>query len=445
MKILLVEDNETLATLIKIMLEDEGFTIEHSNRGDKALELIVKKNYDIVITDIKLPGASGNDILDFILKNNLNSIVIIITAYGNIADAVNAIKAGAYDYIPKPFENEVLINTVKKAANFKKIENENMQLKDFVKNTFRPNLIGKSPKFKAVMNLIEKVAETDAPVLLFGESGTGKELFAKQIHYQSNRATKPFVAVNCAAIPENLFESELFGHKKGSFTGADRDKTGKIKNADKGTLFLDEIGEIPLDMQAKLLRFLQEGEIQPVGAGSLEYVNVRVIAATNKNLGLLVEKGQFREDLYYRLNIFPITIPPLRERKEDIPELVDFFLKKYGYKHIQVDKDILAKLQNYDWPGNIRELENAVYRMAILAKDGRLTIDFLNKGTDNVKSCLTLNLPNDSFDILAFEKEIILKALEKFNGNKSKAAEYLCIPRHVLLYRLEKYEIKDNY
>jgi DNA-binding NtrC family response regulator len=397
MKILLVEDNETLATLIKIMLEDEGFTIEHSNRGDKALELIVKKNYDIVITDIKLPGASGNDILDFILKNNLNSIVIIITAYGNIADAVNAIKAGAYDYIPKPFENEVLINTVKKAANFKKIENENMQLKDFVKNTFRPNLIGKSPKFKAVMNLIEKVAETDAPVLLFGESGTGKELFAKQIHYQSNRATKPFVAVNCAAIPENLFESELFGHKKGSFTGADRDKTGKIKNADKGTLFLDEIGEIPLDMQAKLLRFLQEGEIQPVGAGSLEYVNVRVIAATNKNLEILVEKGQFREDLYYRLNIFPITIPPLRERKEDIPELVDFFLKKYGYKHIQVDKDILAKLQNYDWPGNIRELENAVYRMAILAKDGRLTIDFLNKGTDNVKSCLTLNLPNDSF------------------------------------------------
>lgn len=445
MKILLVEDNETLATLIKIMLEDEGFTIEHSNRGDKALELIVKKNYDIVITDIKLPGASGNDILDFILKNNLNSIVIIITAYGNIADAVNAIKAGAYDYIPKPFENEVLINTVKKAANFKKIENENMQLKDFVKNTFRPNLIGKSPKFKTVMNLIEKVAETDAPVLLFGESGTGKELFAKQIHYQSNRATKPFVAVNCAAIPENLFESELFGHKKGSFTGADRDKTGKIKNADKGTLFLDEIGEIPLDMQAKLLRFLQEGEIQPVGAGSLEYVNVRVIAATNKNLEILVEKGQFREDLYYRLNIFPITIPPLRERKEDIPELVDFFLKKYGYKHIQVDKDILAKLQNYDWPGNIRELENAVYRMAILAKDGRLTIDFLNKGTDNVKSCLTLNLPNDSFDILAFEKEIILKSLEKFNGNKSKAAEYLCIPRHVLLYRLEKYEIKDNY
>ncbi|MBZ4643375.1 MAG: two component, sigma54 specific, transcriptional regulator, Fis family [Deferribacteraceae bacterium] len=445
MKILLVEDNETLATLIKIMLEDEGFTIEHSNRGDKALELIVKKNYDIVITDIKLPGANGNDILNFILKNNLNSIVIIITAYGNIADAVNAIKAGAYDYIPKPFENEVLINTVKKAANFKKIENENMQLKDFVKNTFRPNLIGKSPKFKTVMNLIEKVAETDAPVLLYGESGTGKELFAKQIHYQSNRATKPFVAVNCAAIPENLFESELFGHKKGSFTGADRDKTGKIKNADKGTLFLDEIGEIPLDMQAKLLRFLQEGEIQPVGAGSLEYVNVRVIAATNKNLEILVEKGQFREDLYYRLNIFPITIPPLRERKEDIPELVDFFLKKYGYKHIQVDKDILAKLQNYDWPGNIRELENAVYRMAILAKDGRLTIDFLNKGTDNVKSCLTLNLPNDSFDILAFEKEIILKSLEKFNGNKSKAAEYLCIPRHVLLYRLEKYEIKDNY
>jgi two-component system NtrC family response regulator len=441
MKILLVEDNETLATLIKIMLEDEGFEIEHLNRGDKALELLKKESFDIIITDIKLPGSSGHDILDFSIKNQLGSIVIIITAYGNIADAVNAIKSGAYDYIPKPFENEVLVNTVKKAAKFKTIENENIQLKDFVKSSLKPNIIGSSVKLKSVMELIEKVAQTDAPVLFLGESGTGKELFAKQLHFISNRSSKPFVTVNCAAIPENLFESELFGHKKGAFTGADKDKTGKIKSANKGTLFLDEIGELPFETQAKLLRFLQEGEIQPVGGNFAEKVDVRIVAATNKDLKTLVEQGKFREDLYYRLNIFPINIPSLRERSEDIHELAAYFLQKYGYKHIKLDDKTLDKLKNYDWPGNIRELENTIYRMAILSKGDKLNTDFFMGSPGNVKSCLMLELPEDTFDIVDFEKSIILKALEKFNWNKKKTAEYLCIPRHVLLYRMEKYKL----
>jgi len=441
MKILLVEDNVSLATLIKIMLEDEGFEIEHQIRGDKALEQLKNQYFDIIITDIKLPGASGHEILDYIIKNKINSIVIIITAYGNITDAVKAIKSGAFDYIPKPFENEVLINTVKKAAKFKAIENENNQLKDFVKNSLKPTIIGSSIKLKNVLELIEKVAKTDAPVLLIGESGTGKELFAKQVHLESNRSNKPFVTVNCAAIPENLFESELFGHKKGAFTGADKDKIGKIKSANKGTLFLDEIGELPFDTQAKLLRFLQEGEIQPLGGNISEKVDVRIVAATNKNLKEMVDEGKFREDLFYRLNVFPIYIPPLRERLEDIKELVTYFLKKYGFKHIKVDEETIQKLKSYNWPGNIRELENTVYRMAILSKGDKLNTDFFISQPTDVKSCLLLDLPDDYLDINELEKSIILKALEKFNGNKKKTAEYLRIPRHVLLYRLEKFGI----
>ncbi|MBC7196569.1 MAG: sigma-54-dependent Fis family transcriptional regulator, partial [Deferribacterales bacterium] len=254
-------------------------------------------------------------------------------------------------------------------------------------------------------------------------------------------SSKPFVTVNCAAIPENLFESELFGHKKGAFTGADKDKTGKIKSANKGTLFLDEIGELPFETQAKLLRFLQEGEIQPVGGNFAEKVDVRIVAATNKDLKTLVEQGKFREDLYYRLNIFPINIPSLRERSEDIHELAAYFLQKYGYKHIKLDNKTLDKLKNYDWPGNVRELENTIYRMAILSKGEKLNTDFFMGSRGNVKSCLLLELPEDNFDIIDFEKNIILKALEKFNWNKKKTAEYLCIPRHVLLYRMEKYKL----
>ncbi|KAA0257148.1 sigma-54-dependent Fis family transcriptional regulator [Deferribacter autotrophicus] len=444
MKILLIEDNVSLATLMKMMLEDAGYDVVHKDDGLEGLKTFEKDKFDIVITDIRLPGVDGYTILENIISKNTNIPIIIITAYGNIPDAVKAIKSGAFDYITKPFDNEEFLITVEKAAKYKMLKDENSNLKEILKNSFNVEIIGKSNAMKKVLNLAETVAPTNAPVLLVGESGTGKELIAKKIHLLSSRADKPFIAINCAAIPENLFESELFGHKKGSFTGAHKDKKGKIAEANKGTIFLDEIGEMPLNIQAKILRFLQEGEIEPVGETKAIKVDVRVIAATNRDLKSLVDKGDFREDLFYRLNVFPINLPPLRERKEDIPELINYFKTKYGFKNTKISEETLKKLKNYDWPGNIRELENLIYRLCIMAQNGIVTDDLLPPEIgDNIAKCFDLNLPDDKLDLQQLEKTLILKALNKFNGNKSKTADYLCLPRHVLLYRLEKFNIKD--
>lgn len=444
MRILLIEDNAALATLIKMMLEEEGYEIVHLLRGDEALEVFNKSKFDIVITDLKLPGVGGNKIIEYVTKNDSDVVVIVITAFGNIEDAVRAIKLGAYDYIPKPFENEVLINVVNKAAKYKSLKTENSNLQNYVKDTIRPQIVGKSQKIKDVLSLVDKVADTDAPVLLLGESGTGKELIAREIHFKSRRNNKPFITINCAAIPEQLFESELFGHKRGAFTGADRDKKGKIALSDGGTLFLDEIGELPIEnLQAKLLRFLQEKEIQPVGGTGTEKVDVRIIAATNRDLKQMVNENRFREDLYYRINVFPICIPPLRERKDDIIELCDFFLKKYGLKNMSLEPKILNRLLSYNFPGNVRELESIIYRMVILSKDGKPDLSFLDDiSYKSVKSHFRLDLPDDMFNLVEFEKNVITQAMEKFNGNKTHVARYLNIPRHVLLYRLEKLGIK---
>ncbi|MGA1847146.1 sigma-54-dependent transcriptional regulator [Deferribacter abyssi] len=444
MKILLIEDNMSLATLMKMMLEDAGFEVVHKADGLDGVKVFEKEEFDLVITDIRLPGVDGYTILEKVKSKNADIPIIIITAYGNIPDAVKAIKSGAYDYITKPFDNEEFLITVEKAANYKRLKDENVKLKEFLKSSFNTEIIGRSSAIKQVLDLVKTVAPTNAPVLIMGESGTGKELIAKRIHLFSNRADKPFVAINCAAIPENLFESELFGHKKGAFTGAHKDKKGRITEANNGTIFLDEIGEMPLNVQAKLLRFLQEGEIEPVGETKTVKVNVRVVAATNKDLKSLVDKGSFREDLYYRLNVFPINLPALRERKEDIPELIDYFKVKYGFKNIKITDEALKKLRNYEWPGNIRELENLIYRLCIMAQDGVITEDLLpSEISENIIKCFDLNLPEDKLDLHELEKSIIMKVLDKFKGNKSKAADYLCVPRHVLLYRLEKFNIQN--
>jgi two-component system NtrC family response regulator len=444
MRILLIEDNAALATLIKMMLEDEGYEIAHLLRGDEALEILKNSKFDIVITDLKLPGVGGSEIIEYVTKNDPDVIVIVITAFGNIEDAVKAIKLGAYDYIPKPFENEVLINVVNKAAKYKSLKTENSNLQNYVKDTIRPQIVGKSQKIKDALSLVDKVADTDAPVLLLGESGTGKELIAREIHFKSRRNNRPFITINCAAIPEQLFESELFGHKRGAFTGADRDKKGKIALSDGGTLFLDEIGELPVEnLQAKLLRFLQEKEIQPLGGTGTEKVDVRIIAATNRDLKQMVNENKFREDLYYRLNVFPIYVPPLRERKDDIKDLCEFFLKKYGLKKVSLDPEILNRLVSYDFPGNVRELENIIYRMIILSKNGKLDLSFLDDFCSrDTEGDSQFDLPEDLFDLVKFEKNVIVKAMKKFNGNKTHVARYLNIPRHVLLYRLEKLGIK---
>jgi two-component system NtrC family response regulator len=441
MSVLIIEDNVSLATLVSMFLTGEGIKTEVVHNGFEGMAKLGDREYDVLLTDIRLPKISGMEIFEKAKQLYPDMPVIIMTAFGNIPDAVAAIRSGAYDYITKPFENEDLLNAIKKALEVSTIRKENSRLKQYMKDTNSPRMAGSSPAFQAMLKLAETVAPTDAPVLVQGESGTGKELTARYIHGKSFQADKQFVAVNCAAIPEQLFESELFGHRKGSFTGADRDYKGKIMEAEGGTLFLDEIGEMPLAVQVKLLRFLQESEIQPVGSALPVKVNTRVIAATNKNLQEMSETGAFREDLYYRLNVFPVDVPPLEQRREDIGELAELFSRKYGLK-VTFSKEALAKLANARWKGNIRELENTVYRLCILKGQGEISEEEIKTDTADLVSCMNMPLPEDGLDLEEMEKTVITRALAKFGGNKSRTAKYLNIPRHVLLYRLEKYNME---
>jgi len=441
MSVLLIEDNASLAMLVSMFLTSEGVDNETASNGFEGLKKLSDGEFDVLITDIRMPGMSGTEVQEKVAKLYPDMPVIIITAHGNIPDAVAAIRNGAYDYLTKPFENEDLLNSVRKAMEICRMRRENFKLKKYLKESIAPKMVGNSPAFLKMLQLAETVAPTNAPVLVLGESGTGKELIARQIHSKSNRADKPFITINCAAIPEGLFESELFGHKKGSFTSADRDYKGKILESENGTLFLDEIGELPLSIQVKLLRFLQESEIQPVGSAIPVKVDVRIVAATNRDLKSMTETGSFREDLYYRLNVFPVEVPPLSQRKEDIKELVELFARKYGAK-VTFSDEAMDKLINHSWTGNIRELENAVYRLCILRGTGEINVtDLPAEFSSNVVSCLDMNLPGDELNLEELEKSIIKKALDKFGGNKSQAAKYLCMQRHVFLYRLEKYEI----
>ncbi|MDY6822063.1 MAG: sigma-54 dependent transcriptional regulator, partial [Deferribacterota bacterium] len=397
MKVLLIEDNVSLASIIQIMLEDEGINVDYSDDGLKGLKLFKENlDYDAVVIDIKLPGLNGYEIFKNIKKINDTIPIIIITAFGNIPDAVKAIKSGAFDYITKPFDNDEFLIVIKKAIEYKRLKGENVNLKNYVKSFIKPEIIGQSNKIEEVKNLIKKIAPTDATVLILGESGVGKELFAREIHCLSKRADNPFVSINCSAIPENLFESELFGYRKGAFTGADKDKKGKIAEASKGTVFLDEIAELPYHIQAKLLRFLQEGEIEPIGNTRPVKVDVRVVAATNKNLQEMVKDRTFREDLFYRLNVFPIKVPSLRERREDVPLLVNHIIAKFGFKNIKMNNNAIEKLKSYDWPGNIRELENIVYRLCLLSKDKKINEHDLPVDLNsNPSNKINLSLPND--------------------------------------------------
>lgn len=438
MSVLIIEDNVSLATLVSMFLTGEGVANEVVNNGFEGMAKLAESSYDVLVTDIRLPKISGMEIFEKSKQLYPDMPVIIMTAFGNIPDAVAAIRNGAYDYITKPFENEDLLNAIKKAIEVSSIRRENSRLKQYMKESNMPRMAGSSPAFKAMLKLAETVAPTDAPVLVLGESGTGKELAARYVHAKSARSDKQFIAVNCAAIPEQLFESELFGHKKGAFTGADRDYKGKIAEAEGGTLFLDEIGEMPISVQVKLLRFLQESEIQPVGATLPVKIDTRVVAATNKDLKEMIGNGTFREDLYYRLDVFPVDVPSLEQRREDIGELVELFSKKYGSK-VTFSKEALAKLANARWKGNIRELENTVYRLCILKGQGEVSADDIKADSADIVTCMNVHLPDEGLDLEEMEKTIITRALAKFGGNKSRTAKYLNIPRHVLLYRLEKY------
>jgi two-component system NtrC family response regulator len=373
------------------------------------------------------------------------TIVIVITAYGSIEKAVEAMKKGAYDYIIKPFSKDELILTVEKAFNLLGLQTENRRLKNEIDQHIDfSHMVGNSDKMKLVFNVVRKVAPSEASVLITGESGTGKELIARAIHQGSPRSNKPFVAINCAAIPENLLESELFGHVRGAFTGASQDREGKFVEADGGTLFLDEIGEMPINLQPKLLRALQEMQIEPVG-GKTRSVDVRIVAATNQDVEGSLEDGAFREDLYYRLSVIPIDLPPLRHRADDIPQLIKFFLKRNDAATQKFSDEAMSQLASYQWPGNVRELQNLIERLVILHQNETIQLEHLPEKLlrkHSSQSGQIVDLPPDGYSLEDLERDIVVQALERNGWNQTRAADFLKIPRHTIIYRLEKYGIK---
>ncbi len=448
MKILLIDDDVNLCKVLSYQLKKQGYEVATAYNGRDGLALFRENNYDIVLSDIQMPDVSGLEVLKEIRVLNPEVIIIMITAYGSVDGALEAVRSGADDYITKPFGQEQLLFVIEKAVRMRQLQQENKQLRREVEGKYRfDNMVTNSRKMEEVLQMAGQVAESEATVLLLGESGTGKELLARAIHYNSPRKDKPFITVNCPSIPDNLMESELFGHVKGAFTGAIKDRKGKFELANGGTIFLDEIGDLREDVQAKLLRVLQEHEIERLGEGRPIKVDVRVIAATNKNLEELIRQGKFREDLYYRLSVIPITIPPLRERKEDIPYLVDFFLRRYGKeREFQIDPQFLEVLTRYDWPGNVRELENVIERAVVLTSSGKLTPSSLPAHLQTfvafTKSRTEEPAKDEQLTLEELEKRAILQALEKSGGNKSRAAKMLDIPRHVLLYRLKKFNLE---
>ena len=451
--ILVVDDEESMREFLSIMLHREGYAVDAAFDGSQAVSCLKDRHYDLVISDIKMPRLDGFGVLDYIVESCPETAIIMITAFSTAQQAVDAMKKGAYDYITKPFNNEEIRLVVKNALERKELRRENLELKKELGQRYSfANLVGKGKAMQKVYHFIEKVADSKANVLVTGESGTGKELVAKAIHYNSQRKDQPFVPINCGAIPENLLESELFGHEKGSFTGATQQKAGLFEVADGGTVFLDEIAELPSMMQVKLLRVLQEQEFRRVGGTRDIKVDVRLVAATNKDLESMVAEETFREDLFYRLNVINVALPPLRDRREDIPLLVEHFLQKLtGDDQLKASESVMRRLLDYHWPGNIRELENTIERCVVLGNDGELAEDSLPQhiGSSTSKDGGILEeLPEEGLDLDAYlgsiEQDILLKALDRCGGVRKKAAELLCISFRSIRYRLAKYGIASE-
>lgn len=447
-KILIVDDELDVLELMQELFENRGYEPLTATNGIEALQIIREDEPDMVISDIRMPDMDGMQLLEILSKNYSNIPVIMVTAHGTIETAVEAIKMGARDYILKPLRLDEILAKVETIAQLKNLEKENEYLKSRLANRFNiKNIIGKSEKINELFKLIHDVAPTMTTVLIQGENGTGKELIANAIHYNSPNVNKPFIKLNCAVLAETLLESELFGHMKGAFTGAIKDKVGRFELANRGTLFLDEIGEISQNMQVKLLRVLQEGEFERVGGTETIKVYVRIIAATNQNLEQKIHEGKFRQDLYYRLNVIPIQVPPLRERKDDIELLVFHFLEKFDEvykKNIKkIQTDVLRALEEYDWPGNIRELENYMERAIVLNKSGELTmLDFPDAIAQKQKSMIEYDGQNGLVGTVeVYEKKLIISELEKNKGNKAKTAQKFQINRSTFMSKLKKYDI----
>lgn len=443
-KVLVVDDDLGMCGMLSDVLKEEGFSVHTTGESFEASKILKKEEFDVIVTDLKMKGLKGLDLLEVAHKVAPMTPVIIITAFGTIESAIKAMKMGAYDYITKPFQMDEFVLTVRKALENRLLKKEVIRLRKEVESRYDfHQLIGKSPSMQKIYDLIERISDSSSNVLITGESGTGKELVAKAIHYNGVRKEGPFVAINCAAIPETLLESELFGYKKGAFTDAKSDKKGLIFEANEGTLFLDEITEMPLTLQAKLLRVIEEREVRPLGDTNSYPIDVRIISTSNRDIASLIQQGRFREDLYYRLKVIDIEMPPLRERKEDIPILVQHFIHKFS-KELKkavssVSEDALKILLNYFWPGNVRELENIIQRAITLSQHEVILPDDLPASIiQKTDEKLFEKAMEEKFTLDQLEKEYVKRVLIETGGNKSKAAERLGLDRKTLYRKLEE-------
>lgn len=448
-RILVVEDEDKLRRVLELQLKSAGYEVECAGTAEEALRVVDRA--DLVITDLRLPGMDGLELLSSIRRQNTRTPIIVMTAFGTVETAVEAMRSGAFDFLMKPFSLDHLTTVVRKALDVRALEDENRRLKAELGHRYEfDNIIGHSGSMREIFETIERVAPTRATVLLAGETGVGKDLIARAIHFHSPRRDRPFVKINCSALPENLMESELFGYEKGAFTGASTAKPGKFEQGDTGTVFLDEIGDVPASVQVKLLRILQEREFERLGSNKTRHIDVRIIAATNADLRAALEQGTFREDLYYRLNVVPVDIPPLRERKEDIPFLAEHFVRRLapanGSRVDSISDEAIQRLMGYHWPGNVRELENVIERSLVLCTGTRLEASDIRLDTSprapRQQSNGPMFLP-EGMTLDEYEQAIIREALRRAEGNKSHAARLLGLTRNALRYRLTQMGIES--
>jgi DNA-binding NtrC family response regulator len=447
--VLIVDDDASFRRVLEYQLKQAGYDVLKAEDGKKALDIFLQNPCHAVLTDLDMPGLSGNELLKAIKEQSPDTPVVVITAYGTIDSAVEAMKAGAFHYLTKPLNHESLLHTLDQALKFAGLVTENRNLREAVSAAFKfEGIVGSSKLMQRAIDQATRLARVNTTVLITGESGTGKEILSKAIHYNGARSGKPFIVINCGAIPETLLESELFGYRKGSFTGAMTNKIGKFEAADGGTIFLDEIGDLPLQLQAKVLRVVQENEVDVIGESRPRKIDVRILAATNRDLKQMVADGQFRQDLYYRLNVAPLYLPPLRERREDIPLLIrsftDRICMRYGKSPVTIGKNILRKLEMHAWPGNVRELENVIERLIVFSQDNTAGINDLPE--EILQPQLTfgkviLSIPPEGISMTELDKELIVTALERTQWNQTRAAEFLRISRNVLVYRMQKYRL----
>jgi two-component system response regulator HydG len=450
-RVLIVDDDRAMCQLLIDLLREEGYETDVAYDGETAVQKSRQFHFDLTVTDLMMPKMRGVELVQRLREIDNGALVLLITAFGTIESAVEAMRAGAFHYVTKPFHNEEILIQVKRALEQKRLEQELQRLRTEVRahNRFQ-NIIGQSAPMQKILEAVAQVSDLPANILIEGESGTGKELIARAIHTNSSRASGPFIAVNCAAIPETLLESELFGYVRGAFTDARKDRSGLFREADGGMLFLDEISELPMTLQSKLLRVLEDKEVRPLGANQGEKVDTRVLSASNRNLEDLVRSDKFRQDLYYRLNVIRIELPPLRYRYDDVPLLVQHFIEKFaaGAKR-QVDgigPEALAALKNYDWPGNIRELEHTIERAVLLGKGSRIELEDLppNIVVDGQSSIILAQALTRQLTLRDLEREYVAKVLDATNGNKTEAAKILGVDRTTLYRKLEEYKLKDE-